>query len=273
MGGLSSTAVRTAARLVEMGGHRAACAVVLGTGLGSLAERLENPFSLSSEATGWLASSRAVSHAGRVVCGRMRGVGVVALQGRVHAYEGHDRETICRGVQLAAALGSRLIVFTNAAGGLTADMVPGDVVAITDHMDLSLRGSRGQGASVHGDTLRKGCRAIYDRELVDRACAIGRCIGATVRRGVYAFVTGPSYETRAEVRLLRRSGADVVGMSTVPEAIAAAALGMRVLGLSVVTNIASPDRPVVTDADEVCRAASVAGDVIWAILESLACEF
>jgi purine-nucleoside phosphorylase len=280
MEGLPSAAA-AADRVLALGGRRADLAVVLGTGLGGLADRLAGAVSLSAEATGWLPISRALGHAGRLVCGRVGRTDVVALQGRVHAYEGYDRAALSRGVELAAALGCRRILLSNASGGLAADMEPGEVVVLTDHVDCALGRIPTEAcrpacdSSVPRSGPRQGIRpvrqTVYDAEMVERALGVARRVGGAARRGVYAFVTGPSYETRAEYRWLRRIGADVVGMSTVPEAVAATGLGLRVLGLSVVTNVARPDAPVATDAEDVCRAAAVAGDLVWAILEGVAC--
>jgi len=272
MEGLSSAAA-AADRVLALGGRRADLAVVLGTGLGGLADRLDGAVSIPADATGWLPTSRALGHAGCVVCGRVGRTDVVALQGRVHAYEGYDQDTLARGVDLASALGCRRILLSNAAGGLTSDMTPGEVVVLTDHVDCTFgRIPTGARTPSGGSSVARPLRrSIYDGKMVDQACAIARRSGAPARRGVYAFVTGPSYETRAEYRWLRRIGADVVGMSTVPEAVAASALGFRVLALSVVTNVARPDAASATDAEDVCRAAAVAGDLVWDILEAVAC--
>lgn len=272
MEGLPSAAA-AADRVLALGGRRAEFAIVLGTGLGGLAERLVGAVSLPADVTGWLPTSRALGHAGRIVCGRVGGTDVVALQGRVHAYEGYDQAALARGVELASALGCRRILLSNAAGGLAADMAPGEVVVLTDHVDCTFGRIPTAACTPSGDSFvaRPHRRSIYDGEMVKEACAVARRSGAPARRGVYAFVTGPSYETRAEYRWLRRIGADVVGMSTVPEAVAAAEMGLRVLALSVVTNVARPDAASATDAEDVCRAATVAGDLVWSILEAVAC--
>jgi purine-nucleoside phosphorylase len=262
-----------AARLLAAGGERAALGIVLGTGLGGLAERLDRARSIDSAATGWLASSTATGHAGRIVFGAIAGVPVVALQGRVHAYEGAPAETLSRGVELLAALGATTLVVTNAAGGLRPDMRGGELVVVNDHLDFVARpwAADLEGASSDRWAPRRShAGPWYDAALVELALRATRGAGVTARAGVYAYLLGPSYETRAEYRMLRRLGADAVGMSTVPEVVAARRLGIAVSALSVVTNVARPDALEATDAEEVCRVAGSAAEGVWAILESIA---
>lgn len=253
-------AAEAARRVLAAGGHRATVAAILGTGLGGLVDRLGTPRSLDAAATGWLPASTAIGHAGRIVCGTIGSVPVIVLQGRVHVYEGFAPETLARGVDLLTALGVTRLLVTNAAGGLRPDMIGGELVVMTDHIDLVRLPWAGAGGVA---------RPQYDDRLAERALAATRRVGAAARKGVYAFVTGPSYETRAEYRMLRRCGADVVGMSTVPEVIAARGHGMEVAGVSVVTNVARPDAPALTDADDVCRMAGTAAAGVWAILEAM----
>jgi purine-nucleoside phosphorylase len=260
VGTMRDAAAEAARRVLDAGGHPAAVAAILGTGLGGLADRLASARVFDAAATRWLPRSTATGHAGRIVCGRMAAMPVIVLQGRVHAYEGFGPEVLRRGVELLAALGVRRLLVTNAAGGLEPDMVGGELVVLTDHIDLV----RGAWAG-----LRGAAQQPYDDALAERALGATRRAGVTARKGVYAFVRGPSYETRAEYRMLRRFGADVVGMSTVPEVTAAAALGMEVAAVSVVTNVARPDAPGRTDAEDVCRTAGTAAEGVWAILEAL----
>jgi len=291
---LRSGAVAAAARVAAAGGVRPGWSprlgVVLGTGLGSLASRLDAAWSLSAAETGWLVPSTATGHAGRIVCGVIGGpghppdgrqpsgsvlpkrCGVVLLQGRAHGYEGHPPEILSRGVELLAALGVTTLLLTNAAGGLRPDMRVGELVVVRDHLDLVKRPWT-QGLAVGGvmaaaehAARATTATACYDPQLLGGSLDAARSVGALVRAGVYAHLTGPSYETRAEYRMLRHIGADVVGMSTVPEAIAAHRLGLRVGAVSVVTNVARPDAPACTLAEEVCRAAAEAAEGVWAIL-------
>ena len=271
-----------AVRVLAAGGGRGEIGVILGTGLGSLAGRLTAAWSLPAAATGWLAASTATGHAGRIACGTLYGAGVVALEGRVHGYEGRPPEMLVRGVELLAALGVRTLLITNASGGLRPDMHVGEIVVVTDHVDLVREPwtrpllenpARAESVAVPGDASAAapldGC---YDHEAATLALAAIRGLGMPARRGVYAFLRGPSYETRAEYRMLRQLGADVVGMSTVPEVVAAAALGMQVVVCSVVTNVANPDAAGTTDAEDVCRMAAAAGDGVWGVLAALARE-
>jgi purine-nucleoside phosphorylase len=249
--------------------------VVLGTGLGGLADRLDDAWSIPARDTDWLVPSTATGHAGRLVCGTLGGAAggcdVVMLQGRVHGYEGHAPELLSRGVELLAALGASTILLTNAAGGLRPDMQVGELVVLSDHIDLVRRAWTHGVGPANGNGERAVVAApCYDQTLVAGALQAARSAGALTRAGVYAHLTGPSYETRAEYRMLRKCGADVVGMSTVPEVVVARQLGLRVAAVSVVTNVARPDAPDCTDAEDVCRAAAAAAEGVWAIVVRLA---
>jgi purine-nucleoside phosphorylase len=257
-----------AERVVAAGGRRADVGVVLGTGMGGLVERLADAWTMPGVETGWLARSTATGHAGRIACGTVDGVPVVMLQGRVHGYEGFPPEMLTRGVELLAALGVRRLLVTNASGGLRPTMTSGELVILSDHIDLvrkpwgdALEPCPAAAGDIHA--------ALYDPALGERAFVAARRAGVIARRGVYAFLSGPSYETRAEYRMLRRIEADVVGMSTVPEIVAAGRMGLEVVACSVVTNVARPDAPEHTDAEDVCRLAADAADGVWAILREL----
>jgi purine-nucleoside phosphorylase len=272
----AAAVVQAAGRRAEPGAvHPGKLGVVLGTGLGALADRLERAWTLAARDTGWLVPPTATGHVGRVVCGQLRVGGtareVVMLQGRVHGYEGHPPERLSRGVELLAALGATTVLLTNAAGGVRPDLRSGELVVFSDHVDLVRRPwAEGLGASPPAPAGRGVAPPCYDAELRSRALEAAGRAGTAARAGVYACVSGPSYETRAEYRMLRRIGADVVGMSTVPEAVVARRLGLRVAAVSVVTNVANPDAPAPTDAEDVCRAAAAAGTGVWAIIEGLA---
>ena len=258
-----------AARIPAIGDGDRPIGVVLGTGLGGLADRLDGAWAIDSHDTGWLASSTATGHRGRVVCGRLRGRPVVALQGRVHAYEGFPAETLTRGVELLAALGVCTLLVTNAAGGLRPDMQSGELLVMNDHLDF-VGGPWGEPLDPAAGTSAPPAGRWYRPALVERMLAATRAAGAPARQGVYAYLRGPSYETRAEYRMLRAFGADAVGMSTVPEVVAGNLLGLDVAAVSVVTNVARPDAPGPTDAEEVIRLAAGAAEGVWAILGALA---
>ncbi len=269
-------ACEAAGRVLAAGGARGRVGVVLGTGMGGAVERLERPWALAGADTGWLARSRATGHAGRIVGGTIGGTPVAMLQGRVHGYEGFPTETLTRGVELLAALGVETLLLTNAAGGLRPDMTSGEIVVVTDHVDL-VRRRWDEGLAPAGGADRPrltrplGHGRLYDPDLADVAHAAAWRAGAVVRRGVYAMLSGPSYETRAEYRMLRRMGVDVVGMSTVPEVVAAARLGIPVAVCSIVTNVAKPDAPrqVETDAEDVVRMAALAAVGVNAVLDAI----
>lgn len=264
-------ATDAARTVVAAGGHRAAVGAILGTGMGGLVNRLDNRWTIAGVETGWLARSMATGHAGRIACGMIGATPVVMLQGRVHGYEGHPAEMLTRGVELLAALGVTRLLVTNAAGGVRPDMIAGEIVVMTDHIDfvrrpwgeaLEARAIDEPLVNVHG--------SYYSPNLVERAVVAARRAGAIARRGVYALFSGPSYETRAEYRMLRRIEADVVGMSTVPEVIASVRMGIDVVACSVVTNVARPDAPEFTDAEHVCRVAGDAAEGVWQVLVDLA---
>ena len=261
-----AAAVAAAERVVAAGGSRAAIGVVLGTGLGGLADRLGDAWVMPAAETGWLPQSTATGHAGRIVCGRLYGLPVAMLQGRVHGYEAFSPETLSRGIELLAALGVRTLLLTNASGGLRPDMQSGELVVVTDHLDFV---RRPWDVAIEPDAA-VAPTADYDPRLADLALEATRRVDAVARKGVYAFLSGPSYETRAEYRMLRKFGADVVGMSTVPEVVAARRMGLEVAVCSVVTNVAKPDAPTLTDAEDVCQMAADAAEGVWAIVEALA---
>ena len=238
---LESLAVVVASRTSA----RAKVGVVLGSGLGAFGDALEEAIPYA-ELPG-MPQSRVAGHAGNLRLGNVGGVGVACLQGRAHLYEGHDANTVVFGVRLLARLGCRAIVLTNAAGGIAPGLRPGDRMLITDHLNLTgknpLAGALGEGiAAPSGDTsaLRfVDMAGAYDRRLNELAHQAARDTGSVLREGVYAGLMGPSYETPAEVRMLRTLGADAVGMSTVLEVIALRQLGVRVAAISCITNLAA----------------------------------
>jgi len=215
--------------------------IILGTGLGDLAQQIQEEGSLSYSEIPGFPQSTVESHAGRFVAGRLEGVPVVAMDGRFHYYEGYSIEEVTLPVRVMKALGAQVLVVSNAAGGMNPLHRPGDIILIEDHINLM-----GVNPLIGPNDERLGPRfpdmcAPYDREMLDLAESIALAEGIRAHRGVYVAVTGPNLETRAEYRFLRATGADVVGMSTVPEVIVAVHAGLRVLGLSVVTDSCLPD--------------------------------
>jgi purine-nucleoside phosphorylase len=220
-------------------GARPTVGLILGSGLGAFADTLEARVAVPFEKLPGFPPSTIVGHAGNVVYGKKGGVEVLALQGRVHYYEGHDLSRVAFPARVLVAAGCKTLVITNAAGGVDATLRAGDIVVIGDHLNL-LGGSplRGPNDETLGPRFPDMTEA-YDRQLRALAVAAGRDVGLALREGVYAACPGPQYETPAEVRMLRTLGADLVGMSTVPEVIAAVHMGARVLGLSCCTNLAA----------------------------------
>ena len=222
-----------------------AAGVVLGSGLSGFADRLERPVIVPYQGIPGFPVSRVPGHPGRLVVGDLPAadggapVVVAALQGRVHAYEGWSADEVAFGARVLCRLGVKVLLVTNAAGGVNPAYAPGDLVRITDHLDLS-----GQNPLVGENDERLGPRFLDLSEAYDvrLGALLERCaaeLGAPISGGVYACLPGPSYETPAEIRMLRALGADLVGMSTVPEVIAARHMGVPVVGLSVVTNHAA----------------------------------
>jgi purine-nucleoside phosphorylase len=214
-------------------------AIVLGSGLGDFAEEFENAVSLPYNQIPGFVSSTAQGHVGRLVIGKVEGVQVLAMQGRVHYYEGYSLEEVTFPIRTFRLLGIKNLILTNAAGGIDVQLSQGALMVISDHLNL-IGGNPLRGVNVP----RLGPRfpdmsEVYSRELQELATEEARSLGITARRGIYAALAGPSYETPAEIHMLRAFGADAVGMSTVPEAIVARHMGMKVLGLSCITNMAA----------------------------------
>ncbi len=212
---------------------------ILGSGLGGLADRIESKTVVSTKKLPGFPQSTTPGHEGSLIFGMLNGVSVAALKGRIHVYEGHSLATASLTARALCGLGIRTLVVTNAAGALHADWRPGEVMLIRDHLNL-LGGSPLEGANDDGLGARfVDMSACYPPALRAIAKQHARACAITMHEGVYAAVRGPQYETPAEIRMLGLLGADTVGMSTVPEVIVAAHMGVQVLGLSVVTNVAA----------------------------------
>ena len=212
--------------------------LVLGSGLGVLAEELDSPLRLAYEDVPGFPRSTVEGHAGALVVGRLAGVRVAAMAGRFHLYEGWSAAEVALPVRAMAAIGTPTLLLTNAAGGLRRGMTAGDLMLITDHLNLTWANPL-TGPVLPGDTPFPDMSEPYDRELRRTMLAAALREGVPLGEGVYAGLPGPSYETPAEIRMLRWMGADAVGMSTVTEVVAARAAGMRVAALSCITNLAS----------------------------------
>lgn len=220
--------------------------IVLGSGLGAFAEDLTNATEIPYEAIPGFARSTVQGHAGRLVIGKVGEVTVAAMQGRFHFYEGYSLQDVTFPIRVLKLLGVRTLVLTNAAGTLNMEFTPGSLMLISDHLNLlgdnPLRGENDERFGPRFPDLT----SVYDRRLQDMVVEAARAMEINVRRGTYAALSGPSYETPAEIHMMRTLGADVVGMSTVPEAIVARHMGMQVLGISCITNLAAgmSDQPI-----------------------------
>ncbi len=221
-------------------------ALVLGSGLGGYAAQIEQEAAVPYAELDGFPVSTVAGHTGRFVFGRVKGVPVVAMEGRVHLYEGYDPADVVLPIRLMGLLGAKALLLTNAAGGVNFDFQPGDLMLITDHISTFVP-SPLRGANL--DTLGPrfpDMSAVYDRELCGVIRTSAKKLGVPLREGVYMQFPGPAYETPAEIRMARALGADAVGMSTACEALAARHMGLRTAGVSCITNLASGmlDRPL-----------------------------
>jgi purine-nucleoside phosphorylase len=221
-------------------------ALVLGSGLGSFADDFEEAVGIPYEEIPGFVRSTAQGHAGRLVIGKIDSVPVLAMQGRVHYYEGYSLEEVTFPIRTFGLLGVKTIVLTNAAGGINVQLTQGALMVISDHLNLMgvnpLRGATDERFGPRFPDMS----AVYSPVLQDIVVDEAKAIGVEVRRGIYGALSGPSYETPSEIHLLRNLGADAVGMSTVPEAIVARHMGLEVLGISCITNMAAgiSDEPI-----------------------------
>ncbi len=232
--------------------------IILGTGLGSLVEKIDVEASLDYESIPNFPRSTSISHRGRLVCGRLQGLPVMAMEGRFHMYEGYSLKQITLPVRVMKALGARLLVVSNACGGMNPYFRCGDIMVIEDHINLM-----GDNPLIGINDDRLGPRfpdmsEPYDFELVDRALAVARREDIVAHKGVFVAVPGPNLETRAEYRFLRAIGADAVGMSTVPEVLVAVHAGLRVVGFSIVTDMCLPDALEAADVAKIIGIANEA---------------
>lgn len=248
--------------------QRPVATLVLGSGLGYLADAVEQPVSVPFEELRGFPAAGVAGHAGRFVAGLLGGRHVLVQAGRYHVYEGHALEVVAAPVRLSAALGVDTLLLTNASGGVDPALEPGDLVLLEDHLNLMLR-SPLIGATADGETRFPDMTRPYDPVLAEAASAAAAEAGIPLRRGVYAALTGPSFETAAEIRMLRILGADVVGMSTVPEVIVARARGMRCMAVSMVTNKGTGLSTTPLSHADVAAVGREAGRRVGAILEGV----
>ncbi|MCR9115678.1 MAG: purine-nucleoside phosphorylase [bacterium] len=232
--------------------------IILGTGLGSLVEQVDVETSINYGDIPNFPQSTVVSHSGRLVCGKLNGLPVMAMEGRFHMYEGYALKQLTLPVRVMKEMGAELLVVSNACGGMNPNYRCGDVMLIDDQINLL-----GDNPLIGINDDRLGPRfpdmcEPYDPQLIDHALAVARKEDIVAHKGVFVAVSGPNLETRAEYRFLRQIGADVVGMSTVPEVIVAVHAGMRVVGFSVITDMCLPDALKPANVEEIIAVANEA---------------
>jgi purine-nucleoside phosphorylase len=263
--------VEQAARDVKKraGGGPPEVAIVLGSGLGDFANRLGDAVSIGYEQLPHWPASKVIGHEGRLVIGTLAGRRVAALSGRAHYYEGHDLQTVAFATRVMGRLGVKALILTNAAGGINVNLKPGTLMVMDDHINLL-----GSNPLIGPNEEQFGARfpdmsEVYSKRLRAIADEVARAQGLPIGHGIYVAVHGPSYETPAEIRFLRTIGADAVGMSTVPEAIAARHMGIEVLGISCITNAAAGVLPQPLNHDEVMEVARQVRGAFAALLEGI----
>ncbi|MCC7508433.1 MAG: purine-nucleoside phosphorylase [Planctomycetes bacterium] len=242
-------------------------ALILGSGFGDVEQAVDDPLRCPySDLPGFPAPAGTAGHVCRLSQGGLWGVNALVFRGRYHAYEGHAPRDLAACVWVAHGLGARTLVVTNAAGGIRPDLVPGSLMAIRDHLNLMGVNPLVGPQRLAGAAAFPPMGAAYDADLLGQLLKAGNAVGEKVTPGVYAAVLGPSFETPAEVEMLRRLGADAVGMSTIPEVITAGALGMRACGLSLITNRAGSAHD---SHQQVLQAAGANADRVAGVLRAL----
>ena len=269
MAALTERIAEAAAAIRSRSTLRPDAAIILGTGLGALADRIEVETAIPYDEIPHFPLSTVESHTGRLLLGRLGGRPVVAMQGRFHRYEGYTLQQVTFPVRVLRALGAGTLVVSNAAGGMNPFWRPGDLVLIADHINLL-----GDNPLIGANDDALGPRfpdmsQVYDRELQALAREVAMERRIPLRSGVYVAVAGPNLETRAEYRMLRAMGADVVGMSTVPEVIVAVHGGMRVMGISIITDACLPDALEVADITRIIATARGAEPGLTALVEGV----
>jgi purine-nucleoside phosphorylase len=263
-------AIEAAAKAVRtrIGAGAPRVAIVLGSGLGQLADAVTQPVRIGYADIPGFPAPGVAGHKGELVAGSLEGVPVLVQSGRFHLYEGHPIETTALPVRVFARLGIRTLVVTNAAGGIRSTFRPGTLMLISDHVNLMFRNPL-IGPVLEGEERFPDMSDPYDRELRQLAREVARDARIALDEGVYVGLLGPSYETPAEIRMLQRFGVDAVGMSTVPEVIVARARGLKCLGFSTITNLAAGISPTVLSHEEVLEVGRQVGDALGSIVKGV----
>lgn len=251
----------------KIGGVQPKIAIVLGSGLGVLAEEFENAIKIPYSEIPNFPVSTVSGHAGELIIGKINNVDVIAMNGRVHYYEGHLIDKVIFPIRIFALLGIETLILTNSAGGINTGYVPGSFMVIKDHINFSgvspLRGRNLDEFGVRFPDMTE----VYNKDLMEKLKAVVYQVTQKRYEGVYAYMQGPHYETPAEVKMLRTLGADAVGMSTVPEAIVARHCGINVVGISCITNMAAGIARTPLSHEEVKAIADKAKDVFKVIIK------
>ncbi|MBN1688662.1 MAG: purine-nucleoside phosphorylase [Candidatus Omnitrophica bacterium] len=248
-------------------------AIVLGTGLGNMAKKIKTEAAIDYAEIPHFPVSTVESHTGQLVLGTLSGRHVAAMEGRFHFYEGYSLLDVTFPVRVLKELGAKILVVSNAAGGMNLDYPKGQIVLIDDHINFM-----GVNPLIGSNDDRLGPRfpdmsAPYSKRLMKLTEDAAKGLNLPLRRGVYMGVTGPNLETRAEYRMMRNLGADLVGMSTIPEVIVGVHMGMEILGVSIVTDVCDPDHLEAVDIKEIIRIANEAGPKLDRLLETAIAKF
>ncbi len=249
--------------------HAPHIGLLTGTGLGESAESMSIETTIRYQDIPHFPISTVQSHIGRMLSGKMNGCPVIAMQGRFHLYEGYTPLEVTFPIRVMQQLGVKILIVSNAAGGLNPEFNPGDIMLITDHINLTGTNPLiGPNVDSWGIRFPDMTRA-YDKTLIAAAERVAKAAGKSLQKGVYAGLTGPSLETPSEVKFLQTIGAEAVGFSTVQEVIAAVHSGMRVLGLSTITNVHNPDDPVPATVEEIIEVAKGATPLLETIMKGV----
>ena len=254
----------------KLSGRQPKAAIVLGSGLGTLADKIEDSIVIPYKEIPDFPVSTAIGHKGNFISGTLGGKQVLAMQGRFHYYEGYPMETVTIGIRVMKMLGIEYLFVSNAAGGCNPAYRVGDLVIISDHINMLPNPLIGRNMDEFGPRFPDMTTA-YDRELQELALETAQELKILLKKGVYLGSTGPTYETPAEVRFYKSVGADLLGMSTIPEVIVARHCGIRVFGMSVVTNLSntSNEARILNDGDDVVEQANIAADKMSALFSGI----
>ena len=265
----SETADFLCNKIISSGHEMPRLAVVLGSGLGKLADRIENPLVIPYKEIPHFKSSTAIGHKGNLIVGRFGGKTILAMQGRFHYYEGYTMQEVTYPIRVFAKMGVTTLMVSNAAGAVNPDYRVGDLMVITDHVSFMPNPLIGRNQDEFGPRF-PDMTEVYSRRLRHIADREAAAMGLTLQHGVYVAGTGPTYETPAEYRMYRTIGGDACGMSTVPEVIVARHSGLEVFGMSVITNQSHDLKDgIVNDGDDVVRQADRAADSMTTLFEKI----